>query len=61
MPELMIKNLESMNRHDVIYVLNCFEQMGATEDQLKEEYQRLLQDPEYCHSWLMITTYTDNW
>lgn len=40
---------------DICHVLVCFEQMGASVEELEKECQRLIQDSKYCDSWLKAT------
>ena len=40
---------------DVYHVLKCFEQMGASSEELEQEFQRLVEDADYCKSWCKAT------
>lgn len=41
--------------NDVYHVLLCFAQMGASLDEIGQEFQRLVDDPDYCKSWCEAT------
>ena len=49
--------IESVEQHDVRHILICFQHMGATEEQLIEEHQKLLSDSKYCQKWLKTTDF----
>jgi len=48
-------NIESIEEHDLRHILTCFREMGATEEQIVEEYKNLVNDSKYCHQWLRAT------
>ena len=41
--------------HDVQHVLRCFADMGASEAELEQECESLLNDLDYCMSWCKAT------
>lgn len=40
---------------DVSFVLDCFKHMGASQDQLAAERNKLLADESYCKNWCKTT------
>jgi len=49
--------MRNEERMDLNYLLMCFQDMGATEEQLAIEYQKLRSDRKYCDSWLRSTEF----
>jgi hypothetical protein len=37
---------------NINFVLECFSRMGATEDQLVNEFTRFYESPQYFNDWL---------
>lgn len=47
--------LKTIERIDIQYLLACFRDMGADNEQIEAEYQKLLDDVNYCDNWLKST------
>ena len=45
-----MRNMRNEERMDLNYLLRCFQDMGATEEQLRN-------DRKYCDSWLRSTEF----
>ena len=45
------KTQETQKTQDVSFVLDCFKQMGASQNQLAAERNKLIADASYCKSW----------
>jgi len=45
------KTQKTQKTQDVSFVLDCFKQMGASQNQLAAERNKLIADASYCKSW----------